>query len=206
MSKKYIQLDRQHPDYAAHKALYDMKYIDLQAAVVSRGMDFSDVQEGDHGKLASWFIKNYHNKQDKGKLEDFDIWRDLQLKERGHKKNGDLRKFRKFSRILEDGSVQVTTGAMNKAKIRKGKKPKRTRDNKFGIFTGTKKEYTYTLGRELFELKHKELSNKQIQSKYGDKMVARVKKKFPEAKDKSIKIWMSRCLKALRDGSSKIPS
>lgn len=196
--KNYIKLDPRHPDSAAHKELMNMKYVDLQAAVVSRGMDFDDVVEGDHGKLASWFIKNYEVRLNKSRLEDFDIWMDRKLKDKGLKKSDPLRKYRKFSEVDDEGGVKVTTGALNKAKIRKEKKSKRNRDGKFGIFTGTKKEYTYNLTNDLFGKKKDTLTNKEIQKNYSQKMIDKVTKKYPEAQPKSIKIWMSRCLKALR--------
>ena len=192
-------LDRNHPDYAAHKELLQMKYQDLQAAVISRGMDFNDVVEGDHGKLSSWFVKNYNKKMNRGLLEDFDLWVDGKLGDRGYQENDPIRQYKRFSMLDEEGGIKVTQSALNRAKIKKEKPKKRTRDSRFGIFTGTKKELTYNLTQDLIIKLGDKYTNKELQKKFSDKMVIKVQTKFPGAIAKSIKIWMSRALKKIRN-------
>lgn len=185
------------PEEAANKALTKMKYLDLQAAVIIRGMDFQEIVDGDYPRLASFFVKNYEAKKNKDLLEAFDTWVDNQLKDRGYKKSDPFRKFRRFSALTHDGDSKVRTRRLKNADLNKTKKPKKERDTQFGIFKGTKKEYTFTQSKDLFEKKGEGNTVKDLQRKFGDQMVERVTKKFPDAKEKSIKIWMKRCLDEL---------
>lgn len=195
MAKNSI-LDRNHPYFAANKALTKMRYMDLQAAVIMRGMDYEDIVEGDHGKLASWFIKNYNNPVKRDRLEQFDDWMDQKLKERGYKKNHPVRQFRRFSN-LDDGQAQVKTRALRRADVPKKVKVKRERDKEFNIFKGTKKDYTYKLSKSLYDAKGSEFTEniaKQLCKKYSALLLEKVQKKFTDAQEKSVKIWMKRCL------------
>lgn len=204
MAKKRLStmhfLDRNHPDYPANKALVKMTVLDLQAAVITRGINFEDVVELDHGRMADWFIKNYNTKQNRELLAEFDSWMDKQLKDRGHKKSNPIRKYRRFSSILADGETKTTTKASRKAGMGKKKKEKRSRDTEFNIFKGTKKEETYRLAKSLYESKRADYPTntiKELQKNYASVLVAKVIKKFPEAQEKSIKIWLKRALDGL---------
>lgn len=197
-----LKLDRLNPDYAANKALTKMRYQDLKAACIVRGMDFQDIVEGDYPTLAGWFVKNHDNKQNRELLEMFDQWVDDHLKQRGYKKNDPLRQFRQHSSLTADNDVKVRTRKLKGADIGKKKRIKKERDATFGIFKGTKKDYTFTQCADLFNKKRvdddgKDRTVKDFQKAYGDKMVERVQKKFPDAKEKSVKIWMKRCLDEL---------
>lgn len=199
---RHSMFDRNHPHFSANKALTKMRYADLQAAVIMRGMSFEDVVEGDHGRLANWFVKYYESPLKRERLEQFDDWMENQLEQNGYKKNHPLRKFRRFSMEAEEegGEAQVKTRALRRADVPKKKKLKRSRDAEFGIFKGTKKEYTYKLTKSLWDAKraeHPVNTIKELQKRYSSKLLERVQKKFTDAQDKSVKIWMKRCLDEL---------
>jgi hypothetical protein len=123
---------------------------------------------------------------------------DRKLKDLGYKKSDPFRKYRKFSDITEGNDVKAKRKISKKIGIRKKAKVKRAKNKEFNIFQGTKKALTYELSKDLWGKKGKEISEvKALVKQYGDKMVERVQKKFPEAQEKSVKIWMSRALKEI---------
>jgi hypothetical protein len=68
-------------------------------------------------------------------------------------------------------------------KVKKVEKPKpeaRKKDEDTGIVSGTKKAYTFKLVNKGYEVK---------------KIIRLVTKKYPEAKETSIKIWIKRATK-----------
>lgn len=194
MSKLSLKLDRNHPSYSAIKAITKMKYRDLKAACIARGMDFQDVVDGDFSRLSSWLISNYGNKQNRDLLEAFDQWIDDKLKERGYKKSDPFRQFREFSSLLENNDTKVRSRGLRNADISKKKKVKRERNGSFNIFKGTKKEYTYKLTDSLHKVMGQKYSTKELQKKFSSKLYNKVVKKFPDALEKSVKIWMKRAL------------
>lgn len=202
MAKKHSKgssksfLDNTHPLYSANKELSELKFQDLQGTCISMGMTFEDVVHADRPRLESWFCKNYGTKRNKGLLEDFDIWMQKLLAKK-YGPDDPFVKFRRFSKVLEDGTTKATQSALKRAKIKKEKKPKRQRDSKFGIFIGTKKAYTYYLANDLYDKFKDKYNMKEIQKGFADKLVTKVVAKFPEAQEKSVKIWMTRALKEL---------
>lgn len=180
------------------KAMADFRYPDLKAACIMKGMDPLDVVNSDHGVLGTFFIDNWNVPKDRTLLEDFDIWQDGKLAELGYESDDPVRQFRQFSSADEDGdNIQVKTRRLKRANVPKKVREKKKR-SKFGIFTGTKKEYTYTLADDLFNDRGQKYTNKELMKKFAKKMVERVEKKYPDAKPKSVKIWMKRALEALR--------
>lgn len=172
---------------AASEALLNMKYIDLKIACIVRGILFEDVVNGSVPSLSSFFIKNFDKPIDRSLLEDFDIWMDEQLEKKGYEKDDPIRKYRLSTTLNEEEDVRVDNKKLRKAGIRKKPKPKAQRDEVFNIFKGTKKAYTYSLTS-------KSLDNKEI--------IKLVVEKFPEAKPKSIMIWIKRCKDELKEKNS----
>jgi len=177
----------------AHKAMAKMQYPDLKAACIMRGMDPMDVVESDHGGLSGFFIKHYEEKKNRELLEDFDIWMDAKLGEEGYEDDNPVRKHRQFSNLDEDENIQVKTKSLKRADIPLKKRVKKER-NKHGIFKGTKKDLTYSLTEQLYQKKGSDYTPKELMKKYSNKLVAKVLDKFPDAKEKSVKIWMKRAL------------
>jgi hypothetical protein len=186
---------------AKSQSIYDkignMRVVELQASCIMRGLDFTDVVEWDFGKLASWLIKNYDKDSNRDLLEDFDIWVDGKLEGRGYEENDPIRQFRKFSNLDDEQNPQVKTKALKKAGVPKKKRTKKER-NGLGIFKGTKKEYTYSLAKSLIEKYGDKYTNKEISKKFSSQLFNKVLKKYSDAKDKSVKIWMKRALDGYR--------
>lgn len=156
---------------------------ELQKECVSRGMPFDEVIGKSHFHLVSFFHRNFENSQNPNLIVEFDSFIEGKLMERGYKK-GDIM----LSPSLRFG---YTKGIENLDKIKdpekvkvsepKVIKPKAEVDEKTGVRKGTKKSLTYDLT----------LTGISI-----DKIIKKVKEKFPEAEEKSIKIWHKRCLKS----------
>jgi len=174
-----------------------MRLHDLQAACIMRSLEFTDLGQFDIGMLSSWLIKNWDEKPDRELLEDYDIWMYNLLGDRGYPEDDPLRNFRKFSTMDEQDNPIVKTRALKKAEVPNKKKEKKER-NSLGLFKGTKKDYTYELGKSLLEKYKEKYTNKEILKKFSMQLYNKVQSKFPEAKDKSVKIWMKRALDEYR--------
>lgn len=171
------------------RALAKMKYRDLKLACVARGMPFEEVIAADHPKLASWFNQNFENGEDPTLLNEFDVYVEEQLQQRGYKKGDAILApcFRLgYIPPMEDLPDQPKrVGIVVKMETKpEEQKPKREVDTETGIIAGTKKALTYKCQKD---------------GKSLDETVKIVKDKFPEAQDKSIKIWFQRSAKAIKE-------
>ena len=157
---------------SAIKYVETLNLKDLKRACIMRGLPFEEVGEQSILNLQSWFLKNFDLPLDYKLLEEYDIWCERLLNERGVDPIMTSATFR-LSAIAErnaDGEI-VKRKRVKSMVPRVKKKKERTTD---GLFKGTKKAYTY------------ELSQKGIPK---DKVLQLVKEKWPDAKDKSIGIW-----------------
>jgi len=165
----------------ALRELSNMKHRDLQRACIVRGMPSQDMVESDHHKLVSWFIENYDNTQSEELLINHDGWVEEQLIARGYKKGDVLLspalRFSYVGNIEEIEKPKIIKPHNEKEKPPNERKEKSTVDVNTGIRTGTKKALTYQLT----------ISGLSI-----GEVIKGVKNKFPEAEDKSIKIWFKR--------------
>lgn len=181
----------------------EMRYSDLKAACIMRGMLFEDVIEGDHNDLHTFFVNSFIRDAPvkRALLEEFDIWLDQQLEKRGYDKDDPVRQFRQFSEEQGDGEEQEVVTKRSKVKkgLPKKKKTRRERDSQFNIFKGTCKAYTYDTAKDCWDKVSAKYNRdtKAIFKKFADKAVSRVHKQFPDGKDKSIKIWFKRALNEL---------
>jgi len=156
-----------------------MKYKDLQINCVIRGIDFDFMVSKDTNGLQTWLVINWDMPCIQERLEEFDGWREKKLEEIG--KPGEP-----FVRLGYVGTTDPNTGEIldiKKPEKMMSKPKKRERDEETGIFKGTKKAYTCELtkaGKPLAEI------------------IELVTAKFPEAKEKSIKIWSKRFQKTLK--------
>lgn len=147
---------------------YDnMTYRDLKKEAIIRGMPFPDVTGAGIGDLIS-YIESSNNKPDRHLVEAYDDWMDKQLEMVGTKQSPSLRL--SYIGEGEDGKPKK-----KKIKEKKPKKEKRERDEN-NLYKGTKKSYTFELAKRGFSL---------------ERVARRVLKKFPDASEKSIKIWYS---------------
>lgn len=175
----------------AYRLLQDMKHRDLQKACILRGIPSNDLVNLSHPALVNWFTQNLENTEDPNLLLQHDLWVEEQLRARGYKEgdtllspwlrfsyNGDIEKMDKPKQLKPQQATQVKAPTKERAKV----------DESTGLRTGTKKSLTYQLTMEGLEM---------------DEIIVGVKKQFPEADEKSIKIWAKRCKKAMNDNSDK---
>ncbi len=158
--------------------LQNMRFIDLQRSCIIRGIPFDVVISKSVGTLQSWLIKNWHNKVNKSRLDEFDDIRQKALEDRGMTDEPFVR--------LGIPAIQEETNEVSpivKISKKKSKKVRRERSEELGIFKGTKKAY-------VFELVQKGLK--------VEKIIPKVIAKFPEAKEKSVKIWFKKATKQLK--------
>lgn len=153
-------------------------YKELKREAVIRGMPFPDVVESDVWRLIA-FINNSNNKPNISLVDEFDKWADIQLEMAGYEKGSPLRssnlRLGFIGEELDNGQVKV-----KRIKgIPKPRKEKKERDEN-NLYKGTKKSYAFELANRGFTL---------------ERVIRRVLKKFPDAKEKSIKIWFRQAVK-----------
>jgi len=160
---------------AAEKEIARFRHIDLQRACISRGMLFEMIGEG-VGTLQSWFLKHYDNDINTDLLDEFDDWRQGIMKGRGTLEEGFIR-LGFIQERDEDGKIKKR----KRPRLIKKKKKKRSRNKELNMFSGTKKELTFLSQRG---------------SKTLEETIDIVTKEFPDAKEKSIRIWYKRSMKS----------
>lgn len=168
-----------------NRALSRMRHRDLQRECILRGLEFNKIIEFDHHGLANWFFEHFEDVEDLTRLTEYDLWIEAQLQERGHKK-GDVilsPSFRfGFSPDMSEVKVLgITTGRFQVTEPNTSAEPKMKReaDPATGVISGTKKNLTYQLTDQGLSI---------------DEIIAKVKESFPQAEEKSIKIWQKRRL------------
>ncbi len=168
-----------------HGRLSKMKYKELKAACIMLGMDFDDVHDADVHNLQSYYIQNTGNLMNKDRLEQFEDYTKEVLIEQGLDAEDPIVKFKPFSannsgeETENEEGDEIGTAKASFIKKAGGKKKstKKEKDKEFGIFKGTKKALVFQLTKEGVEIK---------------KIIKATLKQFPEAKEKSIKIWNKR--------------
>lgn len=171
----------------ADKALRKLKYKDLQRECIVRGMSFEDLVEADIWRLQSYFKKHYYDAKDSDKLDEFDRWFEGEMTLEGKGTDNPEHAWMHHPSLRlgftqgedEQGN---SIGHLKPRKFKKvKKKAKRVKLKELGgIIGGTKKAMTFALA-----IKGNSLS--RVQKK--------VKKAFPEAQDKSIRIWYNKAIK-----------
>ena len=146
-----------------------MKYRDLQRNAIVRGMGFSEMVNSDIYSLQAWLAANWKIPIDTQKLDEFDYWREKFLYARGYVNEP-------FVRLGYIGKVDENGEVVSRKRVKGMKKNRRPRRDKnaLGIFTGTKKDYTYQCYAKKIPL---------------EKAVGKIMDKYPDANEKSIRIW-----------------
>ena len=171
-----------------------MKHRELVIACVSRGLGFDQVIKLDHNGLGSFFVNNFDNTENPSLVIEYDNWLDRELEKRGHKEGDAMRSpLLRLGYVgkgdLSDAPTKIVEPGANNKKIpeeAKVDKVKREKDESTGVVSGTKKNLTYKLAKSGVEL---------------SEVVSKVKEAFPDAQDKSIKIWYKRAKKEQEDGN-----
>lgn len=152
--------------------LENMTYKDMKRRAVSLGMPFPDACSADYNGLAS-YIHHSNNKPDNSLIDEYDKWMDNQLELAGYAKDDPMRSYQLNLGFIGEDIVTKQRKTKRIKGLEKPKKPKKEKDDN-GLWKGTKKSY-------VFELTYKELPL--------DRIIRRVQKKFPDAKEKSIQQW-----------------
>lgn len=189
MSKKPKYQGDSSPNERALRELANMKHRDLQRGCIVRGLSPKEVVDFSHPKLANWFLTNYDNSQDENLLITFDDWVEEQLKAKGYKK-GDILlspalRFGNPGNIEEMEKPHKNPSNVQTPLIKPDKKPKAEISQVTGVRAGTKKALTFDLAYSGMDI---------------NDIVLNVKKEFPQAEEKSIRIWVK---KAIREKSNK---
>lgn len=152
----------------------NLTYKDLKKECIQRGMPFLDVLSGDFPRLTHWLLNNLHRPFDDTLLDGFDDYQDNILKA-----NGKQELIHTSLRLGYLGERDESEPVVKKDKTIKEKKPPREK-TEGGLFKGTKKAYTFEL---------------QLKGKTVQEVIIKVKRKFPDAVEKSIKIWYNKSKK-----------
>lgn len=150
----------------------------LKRECIIRGMPFQEVADASVPNLQSWFLKNYPNHINRDKLNEFDDWTERILRAREVDPTMLDPIFRLGTIASRDEEGNVTKRKRVTGLIKKERKKREK--TKTGLFTGTKKAYTFEL---------------QSQGKTKKEVIALVMEKFPEASEKSISIWFNKSKK-----------
>lgn len=176
MKKK--KKDKPAPSKEKHQFLSasgrNLTYRDLKRKAVILGMPFPDACSAGVFDLIR-YIENSDNKPDKTLIDQYDEWMDTQLENIGYSKDDPLRSSKlRLGFLGEEGeNGQRRTKRVPGIKKPREKKPPRERDE-FNLIKGTKKSYVWELTAKGFDI---------------DRIIRRMKKKFPEANEKSINLW-----------------
>lgn len=159
-------------------------YRDLKRKAVILGMPFPDACSASVFQLINW-INTSEEKPNKHLINEYDDWMDRQLETAGLAKDDPLRSSKLRLGFLgeegEDGKRK--TRRVSGIKKPREKKPPRERDE-FNLIKGTKKSYVWELTSKRYEL---------------ERIIRRMKKKFPEANEKSINLWYRTAKRKLND-------
>lgn len=168
------------------KSGMNMTYRDLKRRAVILGMPFPDACSAGVFDLIK-FINQSENVPNKHLLDEYDEWMDKQLEALAYDKDNPLRSSKlRLGFLGEDKEGNKTTKRVKGIKKPKTKKPPRERD-KFNLVKGTKKSYVFELvskGRSL------------------ERTTKLVKKRFPDANEKSISLWYRNAKRKLKDGKN----
>ena len=183
MPKKRKFEQNLHP---ADQYISRMTLRDLKRECVIRGLPFKSILYFNVPELTNWFRSNFHLPTDHKKLDDYDEWLDNEIKRHNPGTHENIDSYfhpqLRLGYIAEKDSEGNVTKRKKARTIVKKKKKKRLRTSE-GIFTGTKKAYTY----ELQKLGKDKITTTKM-----------VMEKFPDASEKSISIWYNKSKKAAK--------
>ena len=152
--------------------LENMTFKDMKRRAVSLGMPFPDACSADYNDLISWIHKS-QNTPDNTLIDQYDVWMDKQLELAGYAKDDPMRNYQLNLGFISEDAITKQKKTKRIKGLEKPKKPKRAKDDQ-GLWAGTKKSYTYELTLKGLDI---------------ERIIRRVIKKFPDAKEKSIRQW-----------------
>ena len=178
--------------------LSHMTYTGMKAACIMRGMPFEEVAENDFWGLSRWYYQHSHEKCNKELLEDFQQWRKLSLIHDGYSPDDALVNFSEYATDENNAGGRLKSSVVHKAAMGRLKKerPKKERDQTFGILKGTKKS-------KIFELTEKAYNKGWDKKKCLRKILELCEKKKYDIAPKSIGIWFKKAYKQLESKKSE---
>lgn len=163
----------------ASGSLRAMKFRDVKAACIMMGMPFEDVVAADWGGLKCYYANNLGNKLKKERLEQFEdfVSEDL-MANKGYNEDNPLVRYRQFSTPPEgeEEESKLRPSLVKKAGGKKEPRKKKERDSS-GVIVGTKKAFVFSGVRA---------------GASEEKIIRKTLAKYPDAKEKSIKLWIKR--------------
>lgn len=182
----------------ADRATKNMTYKDLQRACIARGMPFEEVLNSSVLQLHSWFGQNFGNGQDLGLINLFDDYVDEQLTSIG-RTNPNKSDYVDPNHPLKHASLKLGFIAKRDedGNVLEKKKP---RLKGKGLDTPVKKKKERVEGTKVFSHTKKGLTYKGASKGIEfERVWKKVKKEYPDANEKSVKIWYTRALKELKN-------
>lgn len=158
--------------------LENMTYKDMKRRAVSLGMPFPDACSADYNGLASYIHKS-ENKPDNSLIDEYDKWMDHQLELAGYEKDDPMRSYQLNLGFIGEDAITKQKKVKRVKGLEKPKKPKKEKDTN-GLWKGTKKSYVFELTLKGMPL---------------ERIIRRVQKKFPDAKEKSVQQWYRAALR-----------
>jgi len=152
-------------------------YKELKKNCITRGLTFDNALLYDFPRLSNWLLKNAHLEEDDNLLDKYDDWMETKLKADGN--DYLIHPSLRLGYLGSKSEEEIEEKPTKKVKVAKAEKIKREKDVS-GLYKGTKKQYTFDLQRN---------------GKTIDQVLTKVMRKFPDAKEKSIKIWFNRSRK-----------
>lgn len=159
-------------------------YKDLQRKAIMYGMPFPDVPASGVFDLIRYINRPDNPEPNPSLIAKYDEWVLTQLDLSGVPKNDPLRNSRLRLSFIEDKDENGNIIKKRKISLKnpKDKKPPKERDE-FNLVKGTKKSYTWELTKKGYDI---------------ERIIRRVLKKFPDANDKSIRLWNRACLRDIK--------
>lgn len=163
------------------QGMENMTYKDMKRRAIALGMPFPEALIASFHELAYW-VRTSPNKPDSSLIDKYDLYMDKLLEERGYAKDDPMRSYQLNLGFISEENVDNQKKIVRKRikGLEKPKKPKKERDGR-GLWKGTKKSYTYELTDRGYDF---------------ERVVRRVLKKFPDAKEKSIQQWYRQALRS----------
>lgn len=150
-----------------------LNYKDLKKECIVRGMEFEKVINSDFPNLTSWLIKNIQSEKDPLLLEKYDDYIDDKLRDGGNEYL--IHPSLRLGYVSSGNDDRETPKVKSKTQVKEKEEIKKPRKkDKRGIIKNTKKSLTGRLQGKGYPV---------------SKVIKRVKRRFPDANEKSIKIW-----------------
>lgn len=162
---------------------------DLKRQAITLGMPFPDACGCSIGALMNYINRSDNPEPNPELINEYDKWRIKRFDETGVPEDDPVRNSRlRLGFISEENENGEVTKKKRVPGISKTKFKKPRERDEFNLLKGTKKSYTFELTKKGYDL---------------ERIIRRVQKKFPEANEKSIKLWSRAAQKDMKKNEGK---